>query len=201
MTNLDALYIKPPMKNGLMHYPDGSVGPFRTDIPTYNPDTFSRRIMPFATATNPYEIVALSVVSSLGRQIMLAFPGVPWHRETISVNLLSFPNFFIQQLTLDTQPERRNHWWLNYLATIRYRHIDDPALAWDLQENLDRVSLTLMDKLTDIFWDDIPVVIRNPRTEKVDGVLHYFCNITVMAKKSVEEFAKMMKLEIIREVI
>lgn len=201
MDNLDALYIKPPMKNGLMHYSDGSVGPYRADIPQYNPDMLSRQIMPFTTSADPYEIVALSVVSSLGRQIMLAFPGVPWHRESISVNLLTFPNFFINQLTLDAQPERHNHWWINYLGTIRYRHIDDPGLSWDLQEQLDRVSLTMMDKLTDIYWNDIPVMIRNPRTEKVDGVLHYFCNITVMATKPIEEVAKMMTLEINKEVI
>lgn len=134
----------------------------------------------------PYELIATSVTSALGIRLREIFPGVTWYRETVPAQLLVFPHFFVNQLTLDMQPERQNHWFINYFATIRYREVSDPAsITGSLQERLDNIGIKLMSELEYIMWNDIPVTIRNPRIEKIDGVLHWFGNITVMSTKPV----------------
>lgn len=146
---------------------------------------------------DPYELVATSVTSALGIRIREIFPGITWYRETVPAQLLVFPHFFVNQLTLDMQPERQNHWFVNYFATIRYREVSDPAsITGSLQERLDAVGIKLMSELENIAWNDVPVTIRNPRIEKIDGVLHWFGNINVLATKPLPELIKQMKLDI-----
>lgn len=145
----------------------------------------------------PYELVATSVTSALGIRLREIFPGVTWYRETVPAQLLVFPHFFVNQLTLDMQAERQNHWIVNYFATIRYREVSDPAsITGSLQERLDNIGIKLMSELEYIMWNDIPVTIRNPRIEKIDGVLHWFGNIAVMATKPVVPDPLQEKLEI-----
>jgi len=131
--------------------------------------------------------MATSVTSSLGIRLREIFPGVTWYRETIPAQLLVYPHFFVNQLTLNIQPERRNHWWVSFFATMRYHVAADPAsVVGSLQQLLDDASIKLLADLDYIYWNGIPVRISNLRTEKVDGVLHCFCNIDVMATKPIE---------------
>lgn len=144
-----------------------------------------------------YELVATSVTSALGIQLREIFPGVTWYREVVPAQLLVFPHWFVNQLTLDIEPERQNEWWVNYFVTMRYREVSDPAtITGSLQERLDNVSIKLLSELECIYWGNIPVAVRNLRTEKIDGVLHVFANITVMATKPLPEIVKQMKLEV-----
>jgi len=134
-----------------------------------------------------YELVATSVTSALGIRLREIFPGVMWYRETIPAQMLVYPHWFVNQLTLNIQPERRNHWWLSYFATMRYHVAADPAsVVGSLQQQLDDASIKLLADLDYIYWNGIPVRISNLRTEKIDGVLHCFCNVDVMATKPIE---------------
>lgn len=131
-----------------------------------------------------YELIATSVTSGLVIQLGEIFPGVTRYRETIPSQLITYPHLFVQQLTLDTQRERRDHWIVNYLANIRYHVAEDPSsVTGSLQEQLDNASIKLISELDHIEWDGMRINITSPRTEKVDGVLYYFCNVSVMAKK------------------
>ncbi|MGL5514686.1 MAG: phage tail terminator family protein [Sporomusa sp.] len=135
----------------------------------------------------PYELTATSVTSGLVIALGDVFPGVARYRETVPAQFLVYPYIFIHQLTLDSQTERRNHWMLSYLVNIRYHVAADPSLiTGSLQQQLDDVSIQMMSDLTHITWDGIPVELRNRRTEKVDGILHFFANISVMATKAIE---------------
>jgi len=136
--------------------------------------------------SEPYELVATSVTSALGIRLREIFGGT-WYRETIPAQLLVYPHWFVNQLTLNIQPERRNHWWVSYFATMRFRVAADPAsVVGSLQQQLDDASIKLLAGLDYIYWNGIPVRISNLRTEKVDGVLHCFCNVDVMATKPIE---------------
>lgn len=105
--------------------------------------------------------------------------------------MLQYPHLFINQLTIDAQPDRFNetshHWIVSYLANVRYHVAENPALVTgSLQQQLDDASIKMIADLTSITWEEIPVELKNRRTEKVDGVLHFFANITIMAKKPIE---------------
>jgi len=133
-----------------------------------------------------YEIVSTSVTSGLVIALGEAFPGAMRFRETAPVQLLVYPHFFIQQLTLDIQAERQNHWMVSYFVTIRYHVAADPSSVNLLQQQLDDISIRLLSDLEYITWNGMPVRLTGRRTEKVDGVLHFFCNVSVMATKPVE---------------
>jgi len=135
---------------------------------------------------NLYELTATSVTSGLVIALGEAFPGVMRFRETAPVQLLTYPHFFVNQLTLDIQPERRNHWMVSYFVTIRYHVAADPSSVNLLQQQLDDISIRMLSDLEYITWNGMPVRLTGRRTEKVDGVLHFFCNISVMATKPVE---------------
>jgi len=133
-----------------------------------------------------YELIATSVTSALGIRLREIFGGT-WYREAVPAQLLVFPHWFVNQLTLNIQPERRNHWWVSYFATMRYHVAADPAsVVGSLQQQLDDASIKLLADLDYIYWNGIPVRISNLRTEKVDGALHCFCNVDVMATKPIE---------------
>jgi len=134
-----------------------------------------------------YELIATSVTSALGIRLREIFPGITWYRETVPAQMLVYPHWFVNQLTLDIQPERRNHWIIGYFATMRYHVAADPAsVVGSLQQQLDDASIKLLSELEAIYWNGIPVKISNLRTEKIDGTLHCFCNITIMATKPIE---------------
>jgi len=134
-----------------------------------------------------YELIATSVTSALGIRLREIFPSVTWYRETIPAQLLVYPHFFVTQLSVNATYERRNYRIIDYLATIRYREVADPSsITGSLQERLDDTGIKLLSELESITWGDMPVTLRDRYTEKVEGVLHFFCNVSVMAKKPIE---------------
>lgn len=145
--------------------------------------------------SKPYEIVATSVTSGLVIKLGEIFPGVTRYRETIPAQLLVFPHFFVNQITVNLETERRNQWKLDFLASIRYREVSDPStITGSLQERLDAVGLKLLTELLTINWGGTTVTLHGAYTEKIDGVLHWFANVTVMATKPIEELIKQAEL-------
>ena len=134
-----------------------------------------------------YELAATSVTGGLVDRLKELFPDVAIYREAVPGQRLQYPHFFAHQLTADTQAERRHSRVVSYLATIRYHHTADPVTDYaGLQERLDAVGIALLSELDHIYWDGDLVRISTPRVEKVDGVLHWFGNITVLTSTPVE---------------
>ena len=132
----------------------------------------------------PYEIIGTSVTGGLVAELERIFPDIARYRETFPVQKQRFPHFFVHQLSQNLQEERRNHWIVEYMINIRYHVAEDPStVVGSLQERLDAIGLQMLSELTHITWGDMPVKVRSPRTEKVDGVLHWFGEIRVMATK------------------
>ena len=133
------------------------------------------------------EISPTSLTSALVSQLKSLFPDISIYRESVPAQLLLYPHFFVQQLALNAQPERRHYLRLNYSATIQYHHSPDSSTSFTgLQEHLDTVALALLSELDRIYWDGFPVSIATPRVEKIDGVLHWFGNISVLASAPAE---------------
>jgi len=139
------------------------------------------------------QVVGESIKNGLILAAMNEFPGTFFYKEQITSP--AFPNIFILQLTLTQREERKGYFWLTYLVSLRYRVAGDIALVPNLQFQLDDAGLRLM-LMNEIQIAGAPVKITNPRYEKVDGVLHYFCNINIQVTKPRIEEIKMWNLEI-----
>jgi len=140
------------------------------------------------------EIISESVKAGAAIALMNAFPGIAVYREQMTEP--EFPHFFIDQLTVAASEERKRKWWLRYLMTIRYREASDTALIRDIQSRLDATGLAMLARLETISLGAWPTPFRNPRTEKNDNVLHYFCNFEFQVTKPEIEAVKQQTLNI-----
>ena len=140
-----------------------------------------------------YEIIGLSVISALGAEITKVFPGARWQRETVTNP--QFPHFFVQQLSASSSEERKNHWWLDYLMNVQYRIAANPQAVGNLLEQLNNIGAKMKSDIQNIYWDNVPVRIRNPRYEIQEGILQYTCNVRVQGTKTSEEYTKMLEFE------
>ena len=140
------------------------------------------------------EIFGESVKAGVIAELIKSFPETRAYREQITEP--SFPHFFVEQLTMEAVEERKRKWWLSYLLTIRYRIAPDVSLEKDLQSKLDGMGLRLLSELQTIDIGPFPIPVRNPRTEKSDGVLFYFCNFKFQATKAELDAIKQMQLAV-----
>ena len=80
---------------------------------------------------------------------------------------------------------------------IRYRVVDDASTDLKLQQDLDRMILTLSSKFNIIEFEDSKVRCFEKSFEKVDGVLHFFFKIKLMIQDAMEkENNKLRNLEL-----
>ena len=139
------------------------------------------------------ELTGESIKTGLRIELLKLFTGATVYTEQIGDSVAVYPHFFVNQLTLSAQEDRRDHWFLQYLINLRYRVAAEPFLDRNLNQKLDAVGLQLLE----IKWITIGPYrerLLNPRCEKVDGVLHFFTNFNVQATKEEEEGVKQEKL-------
>ena len=143
------------------------------------------------------EITGESIKGAIGRELRVIIPEATLYREAITnVANLRFPHIFTNQLSIGSYEERRGYYWLTYLVNLRYRHVSDPITSSTLQENLDRVGLLLTAGLQRIRIGEVIIPIKEARYEKVDGVLQFFCNITIQITQEQFKGIEMETLEI-----
>lgn len=135
------------------------------------------------------ELIKQSIISELLRM----FPEVSVYKE--AKTSLSYPHFFIYQISLTDEQERKNYHILTYSMDIRYRVASDPSTDLKLQQNLDSVGIKLLNSFNAIACDNEFIRCENKSIEKEDGVLHFMFNIRIMVKNvSDEENISMNKL-------
>lgn len=135
-----------------------------------------------------------TIKNAFATRLLELFPDVKVYKEKEDEQDV-FPNFFILQLTVNSQEDRKDHYWLTYFVTIRYRQVADITTEQKLQQKLDDVASEMMINLVDIPINDRPVKLRNCNCEKVDGVLHFFANVTVQVVKEKEKYPIMRELQ------
>ena len=135
-----------------------------------------------------------TIKSAFATRLAELFPNVAIYKEK-EEEATKFPNFFILQLTLNSQEDRKDHYWLTYYVTIRYREVADINTEPKLQQKLDKVGSEMIINLVDIPINNKPFKLKNCNCEKVDGVLHFFANVTVQVVKEPPQEALMRKLE------
>lgn len=95
--------------------------------------------------------------------------------------LPEYPHFFVQQIEGTDEEDRKNHHFLTFFFDIRYRIASDPSTDLRAEQKLDEMALRLMAALDIIDCNGVKIRCGNKRYEKVDGVLHFFCEIKIQA--------------------
>lgn len=115
-------------------------------------------------------------------------PSITVYKEANTTPI--FPHFFIYQINVTDELERRKHHLLNYPMDIRYRTASDPSTDLKLEQNLDIMGLKLLQGFNIINLGDEKIRCSEKSIEKDEGVLHFFCNFTVLCREIDEESAE-----------
>lgn len=139
------------------------------------------------------ELKATSVTDAIIKKLIELFPGIAIYEEAITT--LRYPHFFIFNLSTDTEEDNYNRYYVNYLINIRYRVAAQPQFVTTLQKDLDTVAMELLSNLELVELDGWKYRIKNARAEKIDGILQYYCNLSVRVKKALPDEPKQEYLE------
>lgn len=135
-----------------------------------------------------------TIKNSIARELNRIFPNVFVYKEE-QTNPFQFPNFFILQLSVNSQEDRKDHYFQTFLYEIRYRHIADVELEPKIEKQLDDVGLKLITEFNRIIIDNRPYRVLQTNYEKVDKVGHFTFQVRVQVEKEKEEKIKMLILE------
>lgn len=136
------------------------------------------------------ELVKNSVVGQLLNQ----FPNITVYKEAITNPV--YPHFFVNQVALIGEEERKDRFDLSYNINVRYHSASDPSTDLRLEQNLDGITIQLMEGFNIIGIGDELIRCVDKSTQKVDGVLHFNFNINLHARKIKEEPVKQNELGI-----
>lgn len=120
------------------------------------------------------------VKTAIAQELLIIAPTVTVYKEAQSTPV--FPNFFINQLSLSKIEERKNYYNLSYLMNIRYRVVSDVSTELKLEQKLDNMSLKLLEGFNTITLGNSLIRCEDCTCEKVDGVLHFNCSVTIPSK-------------------
>lgn len=138
-------------------------------------------------------ITGETVKNAITKKLIELYPNIAVYKEEQTI--LDFPHFFILQLNVSTEEDRRNHYFQTYIINLRYRQVADVETEPKIEQKLDNMGIDLITNFVDITIDNRIYKIRQAYYEKVDKVLHFSCQITLQVEKQKEDEPLMMKLE------
>lgn len=133
------------------------------------------------------------VKQAVAGKLLEIFPKTSVYKEA-KTNVV-YPHFFVYQIKLGDEEERKNYHLLTYSMEVRYRVASDPSTDLKLEQNLDNVGLKLLQSFNIIDFEDEKIRCAEKSIEKIDGVLHFFFTVKILAKLiSGEETTKQNKI-------
>ena len=114
------------------------------------------------------------------------FPEIAVYKEE-QTNPYEFPNFFVLQLSINSQEDRKDHYFETYLFELRYRHVADVELEPKIEQKLDNVGNKLINEFKSVTFDSRPYKIKQANYEKVDKVGHFTFQVMVQTEKEKEQ--------------
>lgn len=135
------------------------------------------------------------IKQAITQRLLEVFPDINVYKE--AKTNIAYPHFFVYQINVSDNEERKNYHLLSYSMEIRYRVASDPSTDLKLEQNLDNVGLKLLQNFNIIDFENEKVRCKDKSIEKVDGVLHFLFTIDVLVKcVSGEETVKQNKLNL-----
>ena len=141
-----------------------------------------------------YKVIGESVKSAISIKLGEIF-GKDTIRYKEKITNMSYPNFFIYLVKPSIKPNTINRWHIDYLVNIKYRVAEDTTNIKNLEQQLDDIGFRLMTEFTEINLGH-PVFIKDARCEKADGILEFFCNLTVRVMREYDPRPYQEKLKI-----
>ena len=135
-----------------------------------------------------------TIKNAIARELNAIFPDVAVYKEE-QTNPYSFPNFFILQLSANTQEDRKDHYFQTFLYNVRYRQVADVETEPKIEQKLDNVGLLLITNFVRITIDNRPYRVLQANYEKVDKVVHFTFQVRVQIEKEPNDEVKMRTLE------
>ena len=135
-----------------------------------------------------------TIKNAIARELNRIFPDIAVYKEEQSTPY-DFPNFYILQLSLNSQEDRKDHYFQTFLYEIRYRQIADVELEPRIEQKLDNVGLQLTTELVRVSINNRPYRILQANYEKVDKVGHFTFQVRVQVEKEKVEEVKMLQVD------
>nr|DAE34275.1 MAG TPA: tail completion protein [Caudoviricetes sp.] len=133
-------------------------------------------------------ITGENIKQAIIQKLLEIEPAITVYKEASTSPI--FPHFFVYQINVTDELERAKYHLLNYSFDIRYRRASDSSTDLKLQKNLDDMGLKLLQNFNIINFRNSKIKCLNKSIEKEDGVLHFFCNFTVLCREIDEESAE-----------
>lgn len=129
------------------------------------------------------------------RRLLEAFPGIAVYKEAVSKP--AYPHFFVRQINLADELDRRGVHLLTYSMNVRYRAASDSSTVPNLEQTLDDIGLRLSQCLNLLDFGGKKIRCVEKSAEKEDGVLQFFFSATAMAlEKNDENIEKFGRLKV-----
>lgn len=139
------------------------------------------------------EISGETIKNAIFEKLLEIFPNVYVYKEQITTP--NFPNFFILQLTVNSDEDRKDKYFNTYLIDLRYRQTADITTELKLEQKLDDIGNDLIINFKNIMLDGRPIKIQEPNYEKDEGVLHFSFKIKIQVEKERPILTKMQNLD------
>ena len=126
------------------------------------------------------ELKSEEVKNAVAARLLELAPGTSVYKEAVTAP--KYPHFFVHQVSLADEEQRKNHHILTYSFDLRYRVASDPSTDLRLEQKLDEMGLRLTAGLNIINCNDIKIRIEDKNYKKQDGVLHFFGKVNLQAE-------------------
>ena len=141
------------------------------------------------------ELHSEDVKEAIIKRLLEIAPDVQVYKEAVTNP--KYPHFFVHQINVTDEEERKDHHIIKYMMDIRYRTTSDPSTDLRLNQNLAEMAMRLLVNFNIIDFDDSKIKCNDKSVENEDGVLHFFTTLRVLAKLDKnEEHIKQNTMEV-----
>lgn len=141
------------------------------------------------------ELHSEDIKESIIKRLLEIAPGVQVYKEAVTNP--EYPHFFIHQISVSDEEERKDYHLLTYSMDIRYRTVSDPSTDLKLNQNLSSMGLKLLTNFNIIDFNESKIRCNDKSIEVQDGVLHFFTSLTTLVKLNKgEKINKQNSLEV-----
>lgn len=141
------------------------------------------------------ELHSEDVKEAIIKRLLEIAPDIEVYKE--ATTNVKYPHFFVHQINVTDEEERKDYHLLTYSMDIRYRTVSDPSTDLKLNQNLSSIGLKLLTNFNIIDFNESKIRCNDKSIEVQDGVLHFFTTLSTLVKLDKgEEINKQNSLEV-----
>lgn len=126
------------------------------------------------------ELHSEDVKEAIIKRLLEIAPDVEVYKE--ATTNVKYPHFFVHQINITDEEERKDYHLLSYSMDIRYRTVSDPSTDLRLNQNLAEMGMKLLVNFNTIDFEDSKIRCKDKSVENENGVLHFFTTLQILVK-------------------